>query len=211
MRSLWRIQTEFMLLFVGLPLFAAWQGAVFRRWIVPEIWLLALVCWMLFRRDQPIHWQARDRTWSWPELQRILALFLVGAAGLLLWVLVAHPVEPFAFPRQRPWLWGLVVVLYPFVSALAQEFIFRVFLFHRYRDLWRSNLQRVLVSAAVFGWAHLMLGNWQAPVLSFAGGLLFAATYARTGSWWLVTLEHGLWGDWLFTIGLGRYFYGGHA
>ena len=65
-------------------------------------------------------------------------------------------------------------------------------------------------SAGVFALAHLVLGNWQAPVLAWCGGLLFAWTYWRTRSLLLVTLEHGLWGNWLFTLGLGRYFYGGH-
>jgi hypothetical protein len=46
--------------------------------------------------------------------------------------------------------------------------------------------------------------------MSFVGGLLFAYTFTRARSLPLVALEHGLWGDWLFTLGLGSYFYGGH-
>jgi hypothetical protein len=46
-------------------------------------------------------------------------------------------------------------------------------------------------------------------VLSMLGGWLFAYRYHRTGSVFAVSLEHGLWGDFLFTVGLGRYLYSG--
>jgi membrane protease YdiL (CAAX protease family) len=128
-------------------------------------------------------------------------------------VLASHlpGADPFALPQQRPVLWLAILVLYPLLSALPQELIFRVFLFHRYRTLFPDGRTLPLVSAGVFALAHLVLGNWVALLLSLAGGLLFAYTYARTGSLGLVTLEHGLWGNWLFTVGMGSYFYGGHV
>jgi len=60
-----------------------------------------------------------------------------------------------------------------------------------------------------FALAHLFFSNWIAALLSLGGGLLFARTYAHSRSTLLTTVEHGLWGDALFTIGLGWYFYGG--
>lgn len=206
------LAAEFALVFLGLPLLAWWQGEALRRWIIPQILLLALVCLVILWRDPafdrhalrafPRHWQ--------PCLVRIGLTFLAGGAALLGWAAWSEDIELFSFPRQRTELWLLVLVLYPLVSALAQELIFRVFLFHRYRALFATPGRRVLASAAAFALAHLILGNWQAPALSLLGGLLFAWTYARTRSLPLVVLEHGLWGDWLFTLGLGRYFYGGH-
>jgi membrane protease YdiL (CAAX protease family) len=67
----------------------------------------------------------------------------------------------------------------------------------------------VIFSGVAFGLAHAVLANWIAIVLSTLGGLIFAATYARTRSTLMAALEHGLWGDFVFTIGLGWYFYGG--
>lgn len=68
-----------------------------------------------------------------------------------------------------------------------------------------------LANACVFALVHLVLGNGVAPLLSLAGGLLFAYTFARTGSHALVTLEHGLWGNWLLTLRPGVNCYGGHV
>jgi len=39
--------------------------------------------------------------------------------------------------------------------------------------------------------------------------LLFAARYAETGSLATSSFEHALYGCWLFTVGLGQYFYHG--
>jgi membrane protease YdiL (CAAX protease family) len=49
--------------------------------------------------------------------------------------------------------------------------------------------------------------NWIAPVLTLIGGLLFAWTYARTRSQVVASFQHALFGCFLFTIGLGWYFY----
>jgi membrane protease YdiL (CAAX protease family) len=46
-------------------------------------------------------------------------------------------------------------------------------------------------------------------VLSFFGGLIFAWRYLRTNSFWAVALEHALYGNLIFTIGLGVYFFTG--
>ena len=46
-------------------------------------------------------------------------------------------------------------------------------------------------------------------VLTAIGGWFFATTYARTRSLWLASFEHALYGQLVFTVGLGQYFYGG--
>jgi membrane protease YdiL (CAAX protease family) len=67
----------------------------------------------------------------------------------------------------------------------------------------------VLGSALAFSFAHVVFRNWIALGLSFGGGLLFAWTYERTGSSLVATAQHALFGCYLFTIGLGWYFYYG--
>jgi hypothetical protein len=67
----------------------------------------------------------------------------------------------------------------------------------------------VIASGVSFGLAHLFFANWIAPLLSSVGGILFAITYAQTSSTVLVSIEHAIWGNFIFTIGLGWYFYGG--
>ena len=100
--------------------------------------------------------------------------------------------------------------LYPALLVLPQELLFRCFFFHRYESLFGGKTWLlILCNAASFGLSHLFYGNWIAPTLSFVGGLLFAWRYATTRSLAAVSLEHALWGNYLFTIGIGWYFYSG--
>ena len=103
----------------------------------------------------------------------------------------------------------MVMVFYPVFSVYPQELIFRAFLFHRYRPLFGSTRNLVIVSAVAFGLAHLFFANLLAPLLSAVGGWIFARTYARSDSTLQATIEHALFGCFLFTVGLGWYFYGG--
>ncbi len=80
---------------------------------------------------------------------------------------------------------------------------------HRYASLFPSQLVLIVVSAAAFAFMHIIFRNPLAVTLTFAGGLLFAWRYKVTGSLFTSSLEHALYGCWLFTIGLGQYFYHG--
>ncbi|MGD8563152.1 MAG: CPBP family intramembrane metalloprotease [Desulfarculaceae bacterium] len=101
------------------------------------------------------------------------------------------------------------MLLYPLLAAYPQEIIFRGFFFERYQRLFSNDYKMLIVSALSFGLSHAMYGNWLAPVLAALGGILFGYRYLRSGSLALAGLEHGLWGNLLFTSGWGWFFYSG--
>jgi hypothetical protein len=140
------------------------------------------------------------------DIGRLLARTALACAGVLVLTAVFSPRPLFALPRERPVAWTLIMLLYP-ISAYAQELAYRTFFFHRYGALFATSRGRVLANAALFGWAHVAVNNWLAVGLATAVGLLFASTYERTRSTWLVSLEHALYGDFVFTLGLGPLFY----
>ena len=98
---------------------------------------------------------------------------------------------------------------YPTVGALLQELIFRGYFFYRYERLFADSWVFLLVNATSFAMFHLFYLNPIAPTFSFLGGLLFAHRYRQTRSLFAVAFEHGLWGGFLFTIGLGHFFFSG--
>ncbi len=112
-------------------------------------------------------------------------------------------------PPTRMKRWLKLLVLYPFTSVLAQEFVYRVFFFHRYGTLFKDHRTLILVNGLAFAFAHVLFRNWIALTLTFAGGMLFAWRYDRTKSFWAIWLEHTLWGWLIFTVGLGSYFFTG--
>ena len=102
-----------------------------------------------------------------------------------------------------------IFIFYPFLSAFPQEFIFCTFFFIRYKSIFKSEKNLVYTSALIFCFAHIFSINWVAPLLSIFGGFIFANTFKKTKSLMIVTAEHSLYGNTLFALGLGWFFWGG--
>jgi membrane protease YdiL (CAAX protease family) len=113
----------------------------------------------------------------------------------------------FNLVRAHPLLWALIMLLYPVLSVYPQGVIYRAFLMRRYQPLFGSDWGLILASAVAFSLMHLIFRNPIALILTFVGGLLFAWRYRQTGSLVVSSFEHALYGCFLFTLGLGRYFY----
>lgn len=140
-------------------------------------------------------------------LREVAIRTIVVWTGLFLVTFLRQRAHLFEMPRARPVAWLLVMTLYPVLSAYSQELVFRTLFFHRYGGLFRRPLGRVLASGLLFGWAHVVVHNLVAVLLATIGGLLFASTYERRRSTLLVSIEHALYGDFIFTVGLGGLFY----
>lgn len=158
---------------------------------------------------------------SYADIWRIGAVNAKNLKPIVLrWVLASiamaafmgwyDPGHIFYLPREAPHVLPYIILVYPFFSALPQEYIFCSFFFARYKPFFGRDKLMVLMSALVFAYAHVLYINPVAPVISFLGGLIFALTYRKTCSLALVTLEHSLYGITLFTTGLGWYFYSGN-
>jgi len=98
----------------------------------------------------------------------------------------------------------MILFIYSFFSVYPQELIFRTFYFQRYECLFQNKNLFIFINATVFALAHLFFKNSLVIVLTFLGGLLFAFTYKKTKSTLLVTIEHAIYGCWLFTVGMGE-------
>ena len=202
------LTTEFSVLFLLLPL--AVRVLPIRLPLIPILWLATLYCWLTLRHDPTF-----PRTALWnsaaiaPNLLSVLILFAVIGTAITLSVRLFAPDLLFTFVRTRPALWAVVMVAYPILSVYPQGIVYRAFLMHRYTSLFPNPVALILVSAAAFGFMHLVFRNPIAPTLTFFGGILFAWRYHHTQSLAVSSLEHALYGCLLFTVGLGQYFYGG--
>src|SRR5690606_32514557 len=204
---------ELVVLFVVAP-FAIWY--VMRAWSMPLPHLLAPLLVLV------VALLAFDRTFSWRRtfstgfsvrtLLRILALFVVTAAAVGFLVAILDPNGFLSLPRFLPRLWLVIMIGYPLISVTIQELVYRVFFFHRYGPLFAGHPTAfVVANALALGRGHVMLENAIAVAATTAGGALFAWRYQTTRSFWAVALEHALYGNFVFTIGLGRYFFTGNS
>ena len=132
------------------------------------------------------------------SLIRLLIVLLATTA-------YGYAVEPsllFLFPLTKPLMWLGICLGYALFSAIPLEFIYRVFFYNRYRALFGTHFVFVLYNSLLFALAHLIFGNNLVLVIAFIGGLLFNYSYSKNQSYLLVSIEHSVYGCWLFTIGM---------
>lgn len=205
--ALW---VEFLLIFSGLPLLI--MTLQNRALMIGLLWLGAIGVWALLRRR---YTRTHAGEWNWQGfrdgIKNVLLRFLLlaPAIGVLTWLVL--PEHFMSFPKERFHLWWKVMLLYPLLSVWPQELIFRSFLYYRYQPLWGAKRGYIAASAVAFGFAHVLLMNPVAVVMSGLGGYLFAKDYAHHRSLALACFEHALYGCWVFTLGLGIFFYTGAA
>lgn len=199
---------EFLIVFAGLPL--GYRFAPFRIPALPFLWVVAAYAWWQLLRDP--HFD-RAVLWNAGALPARLnwILFTFAFAAFFIWLGVHRfaPQLEWSFVRRSPAFWAMVMVLYPVLSVYPQAVLYRAFFFERYASLFPGRWTLVVASAAAFAFMHLIFRNGLAVALTFAGGILFALRYAETGSLFTSALEHALYGCWIFTVGLGPYFYHG--
>lgn len=235
---LWR-WTEFTLLFLLLPALLAAAvdksarfhpamtasglrvlvelGATPGRLIFPVLLGTTVLIIALLLLDRSFD---NSQLWGWrrakKDLPRIITLWAwlaVGLVGVTAYIAFGTDMLPenafFRLPRENPRILLIIWLFYPWVSAFPQEITHRVFFWHRYAVLFPDRVLMILVNALVFAWMHALFWNWVALAMTFAGGLLFAWTYDRTRSALAAGIEHGLYGAWCFTIGLGWFVFAG--
>ena len=199
--------SEMLLLFLGMPILVYLTITDLTTWVMPLLGLTGLACLAVLLADNQFK---RFRLWNFDgigaHMLAALRLFLPWACLVSIAIYMLFPDLFLALPMQAPGFWLLTLLIYPLVSVIPQEIIFRTYFFHRYKHILPSKNARWAFSTFFFGLAHLVYGNWIAVVLSWIGGAIFGYRYMHSRSTVAVVVEHSLWGSFLFTIGLGAFF-----
>jgi len=193
---------EFILLFVGIPISFALEFPV---WIKMILGLLGFgyVLFVLLRIEKN-QFKISDNL-NWKQFWKQTLLKLIGIAivtTLYMWIFDSSNL--YSVIRNKPMLWVVILFIYSLFSVYPQELIYRTFFFQRYEGLFKSEGLFILINAALFSLAHLFFRNALVMLLTFLGGILFALTFKRTKSTLLVSIEHAIYGCWLFTVGMGE-------
>lgn len=204
----WSLRAEFAALYLGAPL----AIALFLpgRLLFPALALLSIAGVLLLWLTGGFDWRGLFRGWRrlpWGEIAGVAAISLALGAAVL-WF--SHPGAIFNLARQRPDFMLLVWTVYPILSALPQELIFRPLFFHRYSAILPPGRGAIWLNAGLFAFAHLMYWSWVVAGLTFLGGLVFARAYVTRGfpAAWVL---HAVAGNALFAVGMGAYFYSGNV
>ncbi len=204
---------ELTLLYIALPLVITYLVRVKHASILLLLQpaMIAIIVFLLLDRT----FSVKRELGRLPPLRLVIwisVLFVIVASGLSEFMARFQPMEFLALPHRVPIFWLIIMVFYPLLSALPQELIYRTLFFHRFGALFgNSRWLAAAVNGALFGFAHIMFGSLVSVVLSAALGFVIAWRYSRARSFWGAWIEHALYGDLVFTVGLGRYFFTGHS
>jgi uncharacterized protein len=201
---------EASFLFIALP--AAMYVHTTQLGLAITLWMATLYAIVNLSRYKDFSWEKAWQGKTWPLKARQFALlrFIIATPLIVALTFYLAPDRLFVFPTQHTILWLIVMVLYPLLSTMPQEILFRTFFFHRYQKLFSGAPALIVINALGFGFVHIVFHNWVAPVLSILGGLSFAYSYNQHKSLKWVVIEHAAYGCMIFTIGLGFYFVNGY-
>ncbi len=199
---------EFILLYGVLPALCIFK--IIPVQIIGMLALTCICCVVVLLNDRTF--DRRLLRLTLPPTRQIVSLvlpFLISACVLIACTWLFQRETFFWLPRKAPLFWLLIITLYPVISVVPQEVIYRVYFFHRFGKMFGSPAIANFVCAGIFGLHHWAFHNWIAVALTLIGGFKFARTYRQTRSLFTVSIEHAFYGGLLFTIGLGVYFMSG--
>lgn len=197
---------EFCLLFIGVPTLRYWH--VFSLSPMQMIWGAAGLCAILLFRDRNFEFSRFWQVGKWRRHLPGAALRFVAVASVLAvysLILIDGSAGGPHIQGHSPFVFTLF--FYPVLSVYPQGIIYRGFIFHRYQKLFPDRRLLIIASALVFGYGHIIFDEPATVGLTVAGGLFFARTYSATRSLILSGIEHALYGDFIFAIGMWKYFF----
>jgi membrane protease YdiL (CAAX protease family) len=192
---------ELGILFVLLPISFALSYAPIIKLIIGFLGFIYVIYVLLkvenqkFKIAHNLNWQL---FWKETILKLLIIVFLTTC-----FVWVTNKEALFNVLLQKPKLWIIILFVYSFFSVYPQELLYRTFFFKRYKSLFKNEALFLFINAILFSLAHLFFKNSLVIVLTFLGGLLFVCTFNKTKSTLLTSIEHAIYGSWLFTVGMG--------
>lgn len=193
--------SEFFILFVIFPVMMALSFSIWMKLSIGLIGFLYVIYILLKVENIQININS-EINWR-PFLTSTIIKLLFIVIITVFYVLFTDRSLLFTVLINKPVLWVIILFIYSVFSVYPQELLYRTFFFKRYNSLIKSKFLFIFINAVVFSLGHIFFKNILVIVLTFFGGLLFAFTFYKTKSTLLVTLEHAIYGCWLFTVGMG--------
>ncbi|WP_298903876.1 type II CAAX endopeptidase family protein [uncultured Psychroserpens sp.] len=194
--------SEFFVIFILIPVSFAIDYPVWIKMVIGCLGFLYVI-FVLLKIEKLKFKMSPELNWTLFFKRTIIQLVLIAVlTALYMWIV--DPENLFVVVLNKPLLWLGILFIYSFFSVYPQELIYRTFFFKRYIKLFKSNTLFLIVNAMLFSLAHIFFKNGLVMLLTFIGGILFALTFQKTKSTLLVSIEHAIYGCWLFTVGMGE-------
>lgn len=193
---------EFFLLFIVFPINFVLEYSIKIKMTIGFMGFLYVI-YILLRVERNKFSSIPHQDWNLFWKQTVIKLVIIAMITTL-FVWFTNKADLFNVIRNKPKLYIIILFIYSLLSVYPQELIYRTFFFQRYEILFKSRTLFIFVNAVLFSLGHLFFRNSLVIVLTFFGGLLFAYTFNKTRSTLMVSIEHAIYGSWLFTVGMGN-------
>lgn len=195
---------ELIALFIGMPLAYLFDITPFHK-IIPLVLgaIYAILLLILDKRFDKKEFGMNGFKKYRPMLLRSVGVLIV--LSIATYVIV--PEYLFYLPRNMTWLWVIIMLMYPVWSVIPQELIYRSFFFHRYKTLFPDRISMIISSSLAFAFMHIIFENWVAIAFSLIAGIVLGTVYYKHKSLLGISIEHAIYGNLVFTTGLGTFFY----
>jgi membrane protease YdiL (CAAX protease family) len=194
--------TELFIIFIITPISFLFEYPILIKLIIGVLGFLYIIYVLLKVKKNTFKIQ-KNLNWKQFWIQLLIKL-LVIAVVTVIFVWATDKESLFEVLLNKPKLWLMILFFYTVFSVYPQELIYRTFFFQRYQSLFKNERIFILINAALFSLAHLFFKNTLVVFLTFIGGIIFAFTFQKTKSTLLVSIEHAIYGCWLFTVGMGN-------
>ena len=198
------LMTELFVLFIGIPLAYLFDIFPIHKIIPLIVGSIYTITLLLF-----------DKSFKREELgmngfKSYKTLILRSIGVLIVLTISTYLIIPeylFFLPRKMTWLWAIIMLMYPVWSVIPQELIYRTFFFHRYKTLFPNRVSMIISSSLAFSFMHIIFENWVAIAFSLIAGIVLSIVYYNHKSLLGISIEHAIYGNLVFTTGLGTFFY----
>ena len=166
--------------------------------------LVSAYAYFILKKDKIFDFKILLKKVSW---KKILIFNLIFTVNIYLYTIIFFPNLLFTLPKTNFNLWIVIIIFYPILSAFPQEFIYRVFFFHRYKILFNRNINYLIIMNTIFfTFGHIIFLNFTSLLFTAVASPIFAIMYLRY-SFFTCLLLHSFSGLLVFSFGLGRFFY----
>ncbi|MFT5257063.1 MAG: membrane protease YdiL (CAAX protease family) [Arenicella sp.] len=193
---------ELLIIFVFIPISFVFNYAPILKLVI-GILGFTYITFVLFKVEKiKVHIEKNNNWQAFWKSTIIKLLIIAFITSLFVWFTEKESL--FSVLLNKPKLWALILLFYSLFSVYPQELLYRTFFFKRYKILFKNEYVFIFINALLFSLAHLFFKNMLVLLLTFVGGILFAFTFKKTKSTFLVSIEHSIYGCWLFTVGMGN-------
>ena len=195
------LKYELIFIFLFLPVILYFFN--FTELIFLTLLGIFFLTFKILRNDKNFEFSILKKKIDWKFCNFFFVIFLISG---FIYTLIFEKESLLQLPRENPVLWITILFFYPLISVVPQEFIYRVFFFHRYQTLFNNNIYFIVINLIMFSFAHIVFQNFHAIFITALVSPIFAIAYLQK-SFLTCVIIHSLGGQIIFTLGLGKYFF----